>query len=643
MRMRDTVRTYLGAGMVAGLMIGLIFAFIQILNALIFFSFFETHVKMLAPFYLVSPFILYIFTFALAGTFWGIVYGMLMRKKTDRPSPVALTVFLCLFALPIYVLLFVYWTKFTESHVTVAPFFSSPIRSFGIVAIFLGLWIFFMRAVLLHLFAARHGRFSTILWTGIIFCVAASAILYGTLPRQVESRDREPQNPGVSKTGEDRINVVLVTVDTLRRDYLGCYGNSELKTPHIDRLAGKGVKFMNPVVHAPITLPSHTSILTSRYPVSHGVRSNARFKASSTLVTLPEILNQHGYNTAAFVSAIVLDSIFGLDQGFTLYDDSFNTTEEKMLLVFKNRVTIFRFLEKLKLMPFPQLQEAERDAKEVTEAVLAWLKKSEDRPFFLWVHYFDPHAPLIPPEPYRSLQLKKVFSGLLTEEHKEVQHYKALYRAEIEFTDFQIGRLLDYLEKAGEMEHTIIILTSDHGQSIQDHGYLGHTDTIHYTTVNSPLIITCRNILPEGVTIETLVRSIDIMPTILDLLQIDSGIEMDGRSLVPLIYGKEEWDPIDVAYAETLFRKDPDAQYMSLQTATWKFIRNLDGTRQELYRIAEDPEEMQNLAADYPEMVAKFNHELQESIQKSRQQADVIALEPGGRIKEGLRQLGYLE
>jgi len=374
MKMKSVILNYFKAGLMTGLLTAFIVSFIQILNTVIFFSHFKAHIKALRSFFLYFPFFLYAGIFLVWGFIFSLAYGFIMQRKRGNLTRRDVDLFVMLFVLPVYLLLAFYWIHFMDPFHPAGPFFVNFPISCVIIFLVLGLWLYLIRSAVHCLLFKEAGRFIRLFRTCIIFLVFTSVILVPTLPANTEKavddggiRGNTAPPPG------EKNNVLLITIDTLRRDYLSCYGNRKLETRHIDALAAGGVKFNNAVVHAPLTLTSHTSLLTSLYPTSHGVRSNSRYKASPSLSTLPEILFSQGYQTAAFVSALVLDSTFGLDQGFLVYDDEFSTEEEKMLLFYKNRIIVLRLLEKLGWMKFPILEEVERNAGDVTEEVIQWL------------------------------------------------------------------------------------------------------------------------------------------------------------------------------------------------------------------------------------------------------------------------------
>ncbi len=297
-----------------------------------------------------------------------------------------------------------------------------------------------------------------------------------------------------------RTNVVLVTVDTLRADRLGAYGNASGLTPNLDRLARSGVVFENASAAAPLTLPSHASILTGTYPLRHGVRDNGGYHLAPESVTLAETLAARSYRTGAFVGAFVLDSRWGLDQGFERYFDDFD----------------FESFDDV------SLGSVSRRGDEVVSEALAWMGGAKAGPFFAWLHLYDPHAPYEPPEPYRSRRAGERYG---------------LYDGEVVYVDELIGRLLDWLSRESLDEATVVVVMADHGEALEDHGELDHGFFIYDATMKVPFIIRAPA-LPKGVRVRAQVRSIDLMPTVLDLVGLPPEPSVQGTSLLPLALGE---------------------------------------------------------------------------------------------------------
>jgi arylsulfatase A-like enzyme/thioredoxin-like negative regulator of GroEL len=387
--------------------------------------------------------------------------------------------------------------------------------------------------------------------------------------------------------------VLLVTIDTLRADHVGCYGASRAHTPHLDALAAEGVRFATAVSPAPLTLPAHASLMTGLDPPAHGVRHNSIHRLDAGIPTLAASMRDGGYATAAVVGALVLDRRFGLARGFGAYDDRMG-----------DRMS-------------GSVGYAERTADRVVDAGLAWARAAPPR-FFLWIHFYDPHTSYDPPPGFAS-----AFSS-----HR--------YAGEIAFADAQLGRLLAGIREHWGAEGLLVLATSDHGESLAEHGELTHSYTIYEATQRIPLLMSGPG-LPRGRVVEAPVRLIDVAPTLLALAGAKPLVGAGGEDLRPLIRGSER-EP-RVAYMETLatqldFRWSP---LLGLRTARFKYIR---APRPELYDLQADPDEIHNRASEEPEMAAALDRDLESRLSASRPpRADVDLSE---QDRERLQSLGYL-
>lgn len=384
-------------------------------------------------------------------------------------------------------------------------------------------------------------------------------------------------------------HVLLVTIDTLRADRLGCYGHAAARTPVLDALASRGVRFATAVAHTPLTAPSHASILSGLTPPRHGVRDNGGFTFPEDLPTLSEAFRAAGFETAAFVSGFPLDRRFGFTRGFDLYDDRLARGDDPRRAAY-----------------------VERTADATTSSVLRWLESRPEpgRPFFLWVHYFDPHAPYEAPIPHTDP-----------------------YDGEVAFADAALGTLLRRLDERDELARTITLVTADHGESLGEHGEDTHGVFIYDATLRVPWIMAGPG-LPRGRVVSTVARGIDVAPTLLDLAGIDSRPVMEGRSLRPAAGGKEMADA--PAYVESLFAR-LHLGWASLQgwrTSRWKLI---DAPRLELYALDRDAAERHNRAREEPQVVAELRRRLAATIRAP--QAPLVVK---GEARERLAALGYL-
>jgi choline-sulfatase len=406
----------------------------------------------------------------------------------------------------------------------------------------------------------------------------------------------------VPPTGS-RPNILLVTIDTMRWDHVGCYGASDASTPVLDRVAAEGARFETAIAHAPLTAPSHASVLTGVTPLRHGVRDNGAFLLPPALPSIPVVLKSAGYLTSAFVSGFPLDRRFGFSNGFDVYDD------------------------RLPRGGHTPAAQTERRADATTERVLQWLDTREPgHPWFAWVHYFDPHAPYDPPPEYRSRFASRLYDG------------------EIAFVDDQIGRVLQRLRERGLVDRTIVLVTADHGESLGDHKERTHGVFVYDSTVRVPFIVRVPGVSPRVVR-DVVARGVDVMPTLLDFAGVTappaaSGssrpIPLDGRSLRPALEGKPL--PDASVYVESLMarRHLGWAAVRGLRDARWKFI---DAPRPELYDLSSDPSESANVLAGHEQVGRAMAAALTDA---DRHTAESMPASSDRESAERLRALGYL-
>ena len=380
---------------------------------------------------------------------------------------------------------------------------------------------------------------------------------------ELDPSDRIPLERGAAAG----CNVLVITMDTTRADHIGCYGYRSVRTPVIDGLARNGVLFANAFTPSPSTLPGHCSIFTGLYPYGHGARANGTFHLDQENTTLAEILKANGYVTAAFISSYVLDGRFGLDQGFDLYDDDLS-----------------------KGVKYADHSFRERPAEFTNESALAWLKTAGDARFFAWVHYFDPHAPYLPPEPLRTKYADHAYDG------------------EIAYTDFEIGRLLSGLQESGVLENTLVILAADHGEGLGEHGEATHSLLVYDGTLHTPLVFWLPSRGPLGKVVDRQVSNVDIAPTVLDLLGIEPGVRFDGTSL---LRGPEARD--ETIYAETISTLVLHG-WSPLFTVRRQELKYIHAPRPELYDLKEDPKELNNLFEERLEQVAVLSQKLNQHV-----------------------------
>jgi len=350
-------------------------------------------------------------------------------------------------------------------------------------------------------------------------------------------------------------HVILITLDTLRADRLSSYGSERVATPHIDSLAAEGVRFANAASTVPFTLPAHSSMMTGTYPPRHGVRENVGYVLDESLPTLAERLAAGGWSTAAFVSAFVLDSRWGIGRGFDTYFDEFELEEGKRA----------------------NLGSVQRDGAETVAEALRWLDERPQGPFFLWLHLFDAHDPYQPPEPFKS------------------RYPGRPYEAEVAYVDSLVGTFRSGLEARGLMDESLIVLTGDHGEGLGQHHEGFHGFFVYDSTIHVPLIVRPPFGDLAGRTVEAPVSHVDLLPTILEATGQPLPDGHQGESLLPLLLGMEDEALADRAvYSESLY---PLLHYgwaplRSLRTSRYKFI---DTPEAELYEMGADPQEGENV------------------------------------------------
>lgn len=406
----------------------------------------------------------------------------------------------------------------------------------------------------------------------------------------------------LARAGAEKPNLLLITLDTTRADHLPSYGYYAVRTPHFERLVARGILFEECIASSPLTLPSHCSMMTGLYPTFHGVRVNGNTALAEVHQTLAELLAEDGYTCGAFIGAFVLDGRWGLRQGFHHYDDRLDLKKYKQL----------------------DLGLVQRPGNEVVDAALAWLSKMKEKKFFAWVHLYDPHTPYEPPEPYLS---EYGHLGLV-----------GLYDGEIAFMDEQIGRLVSWLEENGLARKTVIALIGDHGEGLGDHGETAHGFFIYDYAVRVPFLIVPPVEDFKGTRIQAQVRTIDLFPTLLEMAGAAVPPTSQGRSVLPFIFRPKK-NPGYAAYSESY---SPEIHYgwsplLGLRTPQYKFI---DAPRPELYAIAEDPGEYQNIHGELHDVARKMKKSLDTVIRQTS--ANAPAPESADLDRETLERLAAL-
>jgi arylsulfatase A-like enzyme/Tfp pilus assembly protein PilF len=396
-----------------------------------------------------------------------------------------------------------------------------------------------------------------------------------------------------------RPNVVLISIDTCRADHVSCYGRFRNTTPNIDAVAAAGILFENVIAPVPMTLPSHSSMLTGTIPPYHRVHDNLNYHLADDNVTLAEQLRKHGYQTGAVIGSFVLDAQFGTAQGFQTYNDDFSETT----------------LEVIGGQP-------ERRGDAVTEAGLAWLEEHAADPFFLFLHYYDPHLPYDPPEPFASIFADDPYKG------------------EIAFADQCVGQVVDKLNDLGLYDSTLLVITADHGEGRGDHGETLHGYFIYHATTKVPLIVKLpRQRQPRRV--RAIASLVDLVPTILAQLGLPPPAVTQGVDLfAEAPGGTAAHGPTRFVYSESMIAtKLGCGSLLGLETDRWKYIQ---APEPELYDLESDPGEARNVIAEHLERAEYYRDRLRVLLQEHlRTDSEGTKVELDEQSLERLRSLGY--
>jgi arylsulfatase A-like enzyme/predicted negative regulator of RcsB-dependent stress response len=394
------------------------------------------------------------------------------------------------------------------------------------------------------------------------------------------------------------LNVIVITLDTTRADRLGCYGYDAAVTPTIDALAKRGVVFERAYTPVPLTLPAHASMFTGLFSFEHGLYTNGSHGLPNEIPTLAEALAARGYATGAFIASFALHRVFGVDRGFDVYDDDVDG---------------------------PSTVEPpggrKRSADQVVDRSLAWLSQRNHKPFFCWVHLFDPHAEYL--------------------EHRETFGDKFRgrpYDAEIAYVDLHLKRLFDYLDAQRLTERTMVVIVGDHGEGLTEHRERWHGYMLYNSTLRVPLIVSVPSRVQSHRRISDPVSLIDLAPTVLDCLDLPGLSPVSGRSLKPAIQGEPLPAKACYGVAKEVFLEDGWSPLSCVITADWKYIQT---TRPELYDLRNDPGEEVNLAETQSEMMLALQQQLVE-LEASGVRYKTRSVSLSERDRSNLAGLGYL-
>jgi arylsulfatase A-like enzyme len=420
-------------------------------------------------------------------------------------------------------------------------------------------------------------------------------------------------------------NIVLILIDTLRADHLGCYGYARRTSPTIDRLAAEGAMFEQAIASSSWTVPSTMSLLSSLYEPVHGVDSlQSRYALAHPL--LAEVLARAGYKTAGFFAGDTLHPMFGFDRGFDTYSDCRSGGEMTLEDVANPRVH---------------------------GAVTRWFEERLQEPFFVFAHYFDIHQAYVPPPPYDTMfdpAFAEPFQQVIRSDGRPdpdltprgLEHLIALYDGEIRWTDQWIDQLLDLLRTRGVLDRTLIVLTSDHGEEFGEHGWAYHGHTLHDESVRVPLMVRMPGIVPPGLRIPAQVRLVDVYPTILSLAGVEAPAEIVGRNLAPLVLGRQR--ALDLPPAFSFLHP----YLRSIRLPDLKVIEALPGGEAVLYDLTRDPGEQAFLDVAASGRGIRAQRELREFVQgldekkASMERTGSGSLETDADSLKRLRSLGYV-
>jgi arylsulfatase A-like enzyme/Flp pilus assembly protein TadD len=408
--------------------------------------------------------------------------------------------------------------------------------------------------------------------------------------------------PDFAGLRKDRdFNVIVITLDTTRADRLPSYGCRDVVTPTLDAFAARGVRFEKCYAQTPLTLPSHTTLMTGTLPLFHGIRDNGGFFVPEKLKTMAELFKDKGYETGAFIAAYVLDSKWGLNQGFDTYFDKFDLSKFKRV----------------------SLGTVQRPANEILDQALPWLEERKAKRFFAWLHLYDPHTPYEPPPPYDRLYANRPYLG------------------EIAFADSEIGRLWVWLQSNGLLEKTFIVFAGDHGESLGEHEEQSHGFFVYQAAIHVPLIVVTPFAKLQGVVSPEVTTLADVLPTVCDMAGLPVPAEVQGKSLLPAFFGRRRKET-PLAYSETYY---PRFHY------GWSDLKSVQDGRHklilapvpELYDVVADPREEKNLVYLEKKVYENLNAEAEAFISRaSRNAYEVDVSKVDEETREKLSALGYV-
>lgn len=476
----------------------------------------------------------------------------------------------------------------------------------------------------------------------------------------------------------DRPNILLIVMDACRADHLSCYGYMRETSPQLDDLSHRGVLFEQAISPATWTLPSHTSLFTGTYLAAHGAH---RGPYDGRFPTLAEALRRYGYQTAGFTNVGYVCPPFGLHRGFDHFVEIWRSQPKRDLTA--------RIATKLqsiaeKFIPTSGRLDSDSGATETNRQAQEWLMehRNEQRPFFAFINYADVHSPYRPPRLYRDMYLGEVMdwpgaeipnrvqrvsdqplehiSGRVSLGPQDLEILRALYDGGVRYLDAKIGELLGALEREKLLDQTLVIITSDHGDNLGEHGLVGHMLCLYDTLLHVPLIMYYPRHLPAGLRVSGQVQLVDLFPTVLDLIGIEDAdlrASVQGKSLLPCLEGIQhrmhavaEYDRPNIL--QVLDKEYPEFDYSAfdrelkaIRLDGFKYIWASDG-RCELYNIVQDPGESQDLSGANPAKVEELHSKLwdwHEQHSSRVKRSGSVEVDVDAATVERLRSLGYID
>ena len=493
----------------------------------------------------------------------------------------------------------------------------------------------------------RQPRYLNSVIVMLLLVLLGGVILY-SIKRSPSQKHLVKQN---GNTDNNKPNIILITMDTTRVDHLSCYGYHRNTTPNLDELAQESVVFTNAYATSPWTLPSHASIFTGMFSAKHGSRydwetmqSNWPVSLNKNYETMAEILAGHGYKTAGVIGGFWVRPIFGLAQGFEYYDHELINVISDL-----EHFTLYRVLNRwisLEDVAARKGLNLSRIASQINTIVFSWLKNNFRSSFFLFINYYDPHHPYLPPEHFYLL-FEEDNQQQMTEAEKYRHEIIQRYDGEIAYLDFQMGKLFEELKKLGIYDSTMIVITSDHGEFFGEHDLWYHSHELYEEVLKIPLIIKFPTAHSRKGIYTNRVSLVDILPTVLNFLELPlprdvQGVDLfkGGSRVMSEIY--RHIDAGDSLKADVFVR-----ELKSLFSKNYKYIKEFDKeseSQDELYDIENDPGELQNLIEKTPEKAKEMEEELMELLPSTDLQKTTITpmiLNPA--IRDGLEALGYLQ